>query len=79
MTRKQAKALRDFARWVIERGAWDWSGLDSDDIQLKAEKLGLIVRVPFDPEKHDGEGAEFCEPGDDWFEIAPMLRRGKRK
>lgn len=55
-----------FAAEVI-RCAFDGCSMDGDDIQELAVKHRLLVRVGFDPKKHDGEGAEFCEPGDPWY------------
>lgn len=62
--------LRAFAHWVVHK-SFERDGLDGSDVQAKAHELGLLVAVPFDPEKHDGLGAEFCEPGDDW--LVPSL------
>ena len=66
--------LLKFARWVIKECCWHRGALDGGDVQEKAYELGLLVAVPFDPEKHDGDGAEFCEPGDDWYEFSDLLK-----
>lgn len=66
------EAAAKFVRWAMREGAWDGSGLDGGEIQDKAEELGLIVRVPYDPEKH-GESEFDVEAGDDWFVFAGPL------
>lgn len=64
-----------FARWAINE-SFMRGDVDGCDLHQKAFELGLLVKVPFDPEKHTGEGSEFCEPGDDWYVPAPFLREG---
>lgn len=73
MIPSQISAMRDFIRWAIRQSAWNGFDLDGFDIQEKAESLGLIQKVPYDPDKH-GESEFDIEPGDDWYEFAPFLR-----
>lgn len=70
---EQLTALKAFARDIL-RKIWEGGDVDGGEAQELAYGHGLIVDVPFDPEKHDGEGAEFCEPGDDWYELADWLK-----
>lgn len=66
--------LKEFFKWVME-ASWRGYDIDGSDVQEKAAKLGLIVKVPFDPEKHGGaEHADFVEPGEEWFELAPEVK-----
>lgn len=67
------ESLAKFARWAIREGAWQGGGLDGGAIQEEAERLGLIVKVPYDPEAH-GENDVGAEAGDDWFVFASALR-----
>ena len=63
----------EFVKWAVQEGPWAGGNLDGGAIQDKAEELGLLVRMPFDPEKH-GEGNEYgTEAGDDWFVFSPGL------
>lgn len=63
------------AAFAVEalRIAFDGGTMDGDDIQELAVKHGLLIRVEFDPKKHDGEGAEYCEPGDPWYTFSRGL------
>ncbi len=65
-------ALLEFFRWSMASGPWGGNDLDGADVQNQAERLGLIVKVPYDPAKH---GEAICEinPGDDWFVMAPWV------
>lgn len=72
-----SEAANEFARWAIRHACFDDRSLDGGDVQQKAYELGLLIREDFDPDKHDGHGAEFCESGDDWFTLAPALRKKK--
>lgn len=73
----QVAALKEFFRWAMQNGPWGGNDLDGADVQERALKLGLIVREPYDPEKHGEPGAAFdyCEinPGDEWFVLAPGI------
>ena len=69
--------LVQFARKIIQEYCWGnitWHGAEPDggDMQDTAEKLGLIVREVYDPEKHGDAGGE-CEPGDPWYVFSPMM------
>lgn len=58
------KALRAFAR-----DTWD-----QEQAQWLAKKHGLVVDVPYDPDKHTGGDEYGMEAGDPWEEFAPILR-----
>jgi len=49
-----------------------------DLIARDALSCGLVNKVPFDPEVHEGEYSECCEPGDDWFVISDAGRAARR-
>lgn len=72
----QIEALKEFFRWAM-RESWDGNDIDGGSIQEKAEKLGLIVNVPFDPEKHGEPSAMYdyidFNPGDPWYVFAPGI------
>ena len=59
-----------FAKAILTK-YWDGDcgDIDGMDVQDLAEEHGVIVKVPYDPEKHGEEGgSEFgIEPGDDWY------------
>jgi len=63
-----------FVRWALQEGSWQGGDLDGGTIQEKAESLGLIVAVPYDPEKHGAYNDYGCDAGDPWFEFSPDLR-----
>lgn len=67
-----AAASAKFVKWALQEGTWEGCDLDGYDIQKKATELGLIVRVPYDPEKH-GESEYDIEPGDDWYVLADNI------
>lgn len=50
------RAMAEFVRWAMNEGPWEGLGLDGEDIQSKAESLGLIVRSP---------------DRSDWFVLSP--------
>ena len=56
------------------RNAFEGRTMDAEEIQEAALKHGLLVRVDYDPKKHDGEGSEYCEPGDPWLTFSRGLQ-----
>lgn len=64
--------LKEFLRWAMREGPWRGNDLDGGSVQTKAEALGLIVKVPYHPDKH-GPTDEDVEPGDDWYALAPGI------
>lgn len=68
--REAAARCVEFTKWAIQDSAWQGGNLDGGAVQDKAEALGVIVKVPFDPAKHK---SDYAEAGDDWFEFAPNL------
>lgn len=68
-------AAKEFVRWAVREGAWNFTGLDGGSIQDKAESLGLLVKVAYDPAVHgiDGDAAD-AEPGDDWYMFHDELK-----
>lgn len=47
---------------------YDCGQVEGDEIQEIALEYGLIVKVPYDPEKHGDGGLEFgLEKGDEWY------------
>jgi hypothetical protein len=55
-----------------------WEGCAcGGELQDKANELGLIQKTPggYDPEKHGEYSLLYAEPGDDWFEFAPWVRK----
>ncbi|MEH2508725.1 hypothetical protein V1291_000079 [Nitrobacteraceae bacterium AZCC 1564] len=60
-----------FIVWVMQEGPWSGGDLDGGSVQDKAESLGLLSKVKYDPELH-GE-SDFSEPGDDWFVLRPEI------
>jgi hypothetical protein len=63
-----------FVRWALQEGSWQGGDLGGDQIQEMAESLGLIVSVPYDPEKHGAYNDYGCDAGDPWFEFSPGLQ-----
>jgi hypothetical protein len=59
-----------FVRWAVQEGPWQGGDLDGGSVQDKAEELGLIVSVPYDPEKHGAYNDYGCDAGDPWFEFS---------
>lgn len=70
---KAGKTAAAFARDLL-RQVFDGYNPDGADIQELAVKHGLLVLVKYDPKRHDGEGAEFCEPGDPWYEFSHAMK-----
>lgn len=64
-------AVIEFAKWVIQEGAFQSADLDGLSIQEKALELGLLTKTNYDPEKH-GED-EYAEPGSDWYVFSNLL------
>ena len=62
----------EFAKWVIREGCWENFMLEWDEIQDKAERLGLIVKTKYDPKIH-GPSEHDVQPGEDWYVFAPRL------
>ena len=64
--------LAEFARWAILEGPFAGCHLEGSDVQDKAERLGLLIKTKYDPDKH---GPSDCDagPGDDWFVFAPCV------
>lgn len=69
--------LAGFARWAIRTGPFDGCDLDGGDVQDKAVECGLLVSVPYDPEKH-GELEFDAEPGESIYEFSPELKAALR-
>ena len=73
---EKAEAERDkLAEFARERIRDAWDGCEGgDEIQDRAQTLGLIVEEPggYDPEKH-GRSCE-AELGDQWFVFADWLK-----
>ncbi len=67
--------LLHFVSEILD-GVADGHDYDGSDIQDLAVKHGLLVRVPYDPEKHtlpdwlEGE----VEPGDNYFERTDAIK-----
>lgn len=70
--RKQLVSAASFVRWALHEGPFDGCDLDGASVQDKAEELGLIIKVPYDPKRH-GENPWCPEVGDDWFELSPGI------
>ena len=65
--------LREFFKWAMREGPWQGCDLDGASVQDKAQTLGLIIKVPFDPERHEDKSGVDPAPGDDWFVFAPGI------
>lgn len=63
-----------FFKWARDI-FWNDDGYEigGGDFQDAAERLGLIVKVPFDPERHADNGYGL-EAGDDWYETEPAVQ-----
>jgi hypothetical protein len=67
------EALKKFAVTIV-RSTWGDSGeLDGLQIQDLAEKLGVIVEVPYDPAVH-GSNDIGVLPGEPWFVFPDSLK-----
>ena len=55
------ETLKEFARWVIQH-IFDGLDVDGADVQDKAEELGLLEEVPYDPAVH--RSVEDVDAGD---------------
>jgi hypothetical protein len=60
--------VNDFARWIITETFK--GGIDEFDVQAKAEELGLLQEVKYDPELHGPNDVDAVK-GDPWFVISP--------
>ncbi len=65
--------LKDFAKVIIAQSVFDGSDLSGGEIQDIAVAFGFLKKVPFDPKKHRGQGSEYTEKGDDWYEFSGPL------
>lgn len=72
---EECRPFAEFVHELLTEGSWSGHDLDGGFVQDVAEKLGLIVKTKFDPEKHDNETGADLEPGDDWFEFSPLVNR----
>lgn len=68
-------ALVTFAKEIIA-ACWEGSSVDGGIIQDLAAELGLIERVPYDPEKHGANRIEDFEPGDPIYQYSAALEAG---
>lgn len=66
------RALVEFTRHIIKTYAWG-KEVDCGDVQDTAERLGLLVEVPYDPAVH-GENDCDAQPGDPWYVFADALK-----
>lgn len=64
--------LAEFAKWVIESGAFDACNLDGGAIQEMAVRCELLCPTRYDPRLH-GE-SDVAEPGDDWYVFSPDFK-----
>lgn len=55
---EENRKLREFAEYSLGQYSWGWNIPDGGSMQDKAEKLGIIVRVPASPEFRDDYDAE---------------------
>ena len=69
-----SKAIKDFARWVVEESVFNGCDLSGADIQTEAERVGLLRKVPFDPTKHEDVWGTGVRPGEDWYEFTEAMR-----
>lgn len=74
--------LLSFFQWAAE-GFWDEGAceINGGDFQDKAEALGLIVEVPYDPAEHGSFGADEygLSPGDSWFVYSAEMKAALSK
>ena len=69
---REFKLLRDFAKWAIANSSFAGTDLDGGDVQIEAVRMGLLVEVLYDRDKH-GE-VDGIEEGDGIFEYAGPLK-----
>jgi hypothetical protein len=69
--------LRAFAAAVMD-SSWNGHEIDGGDAHELALKHGIIVEVPYDPEKH-GESEFDVEPGDPYYVLAWGPHAPKKK
>jgi hypothetical protein len=69
---ESARGCAKFVKWALLEGSWSGADLDGGCIQDTAEELGLIQKVPYDPDKH-GDSEFEAEPGDDWFVLTDAV------
>lgn len=62
-----------FVRRILQ-GTFDGETFDPEDIQGLAVECGLLVKTYYDPERHGTAGLEYCNPGDDWYELADWFK-----
>lgn len=51
---------------------------DGTDIYENAIRVGAVLKIPFDPEKHEDVHGVGMEAGDDWGEYPPQILAAKR-
>lgn len=79
--RKTVAALLSFFQWTAESFWGDGpSQIDGGDFQEKAEALGLIVEVPYDPAEHGEWGRDEYGliAGDPWYVYSAPVRAALR-
>ena len=78
--RAENEGLRPLAKLGAEALDASNGGSDFDgaDVYEMAIKVGAVVQVPFDPEKHEDVWGVGMEPGDTWGEIVPNVLAAKR-
>lgn len=67
--------LREFAEYALGQCSWGWNIPDGGSMQDKAEKLGLIVKVPADENfraEYDSDEMFVCA----WSPLASRLTAG---
>lgn len=66
------RRLAEFVHWALSDGSWQGLDLDGASVQDKAESLGLIVKVKYDPDIH-GPNDHDIEAGDDWYVMSDIV------
>jgi len=59
--------LAEFAQWVIVNGSFEGCDIDGGSLQDKAIEYGILVQVPYDPEKHGRQYYGELDPGEPWY------------
>ena len=67
-------ALATFLQWAMQEGPWLGGDLDGAATQDKAEALGLIVEVTYDPVVHGENEFDVCK-GEPWFVLSPAVKQ----
>jgi hypothetical protein len=76
-TQEAQMNLAEFARWAIENGSFEGTGLDGADIQDKAEACGILEKTKYHPEEH-GDNAVGATGGEDWYVFTPAFKSAER-